>query len=100
MYTSDYGYAAGNECVTNTDIGNYYSSSRPCRKRFWFKSITTISAYSTNAVEIVVIRNNTIITPKKAVNYLKNIYPVFYLSKDVVITGGTGSLEDPYLVTK
>ena len=96
MYASDYGYAAGNECVTNTAINQYNSS---CNKNIWINSIATISAYPTSVTKIVLIQTGKLIMYKSAITNI-SVFPTFYLSKDVVITSGTGSLEDPYQVTK
>ena len=110
IYASDYGYAAGKKCVIEENIkSNTYS----CNSNNWLSSTNTewtISSSSESQVWVInTIDDNT---------YLYNMYasgniwaydygdllgivrPTFYLSSDVVITSGTGTSSDPYIVSK
>ncbi len=99
MYPSDYGYAAGNDCVTNTSIFDYSSG---CGNKDWLyrsnSSNWTITPYTsaTNGVW----QMGYGLAYNSGTNILYGACPVFYLDKDVVITSGTGTSSDPYLVSK
>ena len=105
MYPSDYGYASGNSCATNTNLGSYNSSCKSKDwlyynvnyKDYWLMSpVTDVvnSAWSIDYTGYVDCDYDVIVT-----RYLL-VFPVFYLTSDVVITEGTGTSTDPYLVTK
>ena len=101
MYPSDYGYAAGNDCATNTNL-NGYSSSWKSKDWLYYNSsnwqwlMSPYSGYSNFAwrvgsdgyIDNISGRNTGLVSP------------VFYLTSDVSITGGTGTSSDPYLATK
>ena len=99
MYPSDYGYAAGNDCVTNTDAYSYDK----CSDKNWIdlKNIYELFMTSVATSEKLVFNSDRFgkicevssSTPRYA-------RPVFYLSSDVSITSGTGTSSDPYLVSK
>ncbi len=106
IYPSDYGYAAGNSCVTGTNPFNYDGG---CKNKDWLW-MTTSSDYSNTAEWLMspysgdshyafvvytsgyVNRNNNVINAYSA-------RPVFYLNSSVSITNGDGSLNNPYLIT-
>mgnify|MGYP004645192091 FL=1 len=108
MYPSDYGYAAGNTCVTETDPYNYYEG---CKNKDWLW-MTTSSNYSNNG--------EWLMSPSSGVSdsvfrvdstgFVLNIYdggsydvfsarPVFYLSSSASISDGEGTSTDPYIVS-
>ena len=99
MYPSDYGYAAGNMCVINTEFEKYYIECYKYNWLFiakseWFMSPTSSTeanafSYYSGALEYHYIIDSSY-----------SYRPVFYLSKDVVITGGTGTETDPYTLSK
>ena len=103
MYPSDYGYAAGNTCVTGTDPYNYDGG---CKNKDWLW-MTTSSNYfyeiewlisPLDTVVFIVQSSGSVYT-----RYVKvggSVRPVFYLSSDVVITSGTGTSSDPYIISK
>ena len=100
MYPSDYGYAAGNTCVTGTTPNNYKGG---CYQKDWLFNSNDewlMSPCSVSSSFSFLLYSNGYVGYTVNVGYAKKVYPTFYLSKDVIITGGTGSLEDPYLVTK
>ena len=93
-YVSDYGYAAGNTCVTE-EYPVYYN--RKCDYKDWLqmnKQHWTITPSS----DIAIYNGGSSDYPAYA-SYLQ-CNPTFYLSKDVIITGGTGTQTDPYIASK
>ena len=104
MYPSDYGYAAGESCATGTNLFDYDTS---CYNNDWLSSLpkqwllSPLSSYSGNAFDA-----GDSVTFIGGVNYYHDIiekrlvHPVFYLTPDVIITGGTGEETNPYVVTK
>ena len=97
MYMSDYGYAAGNSCATNYVTNNY---SHGCRDKDWLNrngadwTMTLHNNTSNNIVWMVIdgtAENSYSRTPY-------SVRPTFYLKADTVITSGTGTLNDPYLL--
>ena len=106
MYPSDFGYAAGNTCVTGTDPYNYDGG---CKNKDWLW-MTTSSDYTNNREWLMSPRSGNShgvfnVYSSGYVNYNNNSYdvnsvrPVFYLSSSVSITNGDGSLNNPYLIT-
>ena len=106
MYPSDYGYAAGNTCVTGTYLYNY---SR-CKDKDWLL-MTTSSDY-TNAYEWLmspysgysagvfgVHYTGYVLDYNYDSNHVLSMRPVFYLSSSASISDGDGSLDNPYLIT-
>ena len=104
MYMSDYGYAAGNDCAVNTSPYYYFKTDNNCNNKVWiyFSSgyyewtITPhVSSSSDNSVWYV--------GSCALYSYAYQIYPllrpVFYLKSSVSITSGTGTQDDPYLVS-
>ena len=107
MYPSDYGYAAGNVCAIGTDLHSY---SGGCRNNDWLR-MTDSRNYS-NYFEWLMSPNFDNPTSVASIEDTGNVYgpwdsifvysvrPVFYLSSDVVITSGTGTSSDPYIISK
>ncbi len=106
MYPSDYGYAAGNTCVTGTDP---YSYDGGCKNKDWLW-MTNSSDY-TNGYEWLMSPNSG--RSNYAFNvdssgfvllngrYVRNTYsvrPVFYLSSSASIDGGDGTETNPYIL--
>ena len=96
MYFSDYGYAAGNDCANSVYIKCSHNNWLYCSSRPWW-----------------IINSNkgvsgaTVIGPGDQVIYIditsandEEFYalPTFYLNSTTVITSGTGSIDDPYLL--
>ena len=99
MYPSDYGYAAGNDCVTNTAPYKYDGG---CMNKNWL--------YVANS-------NEWTMTPKASDSDTSTLWfvsygstsggysfyyvgsrPTFYLKSDISVTDGTGTSSDPYIV--
>ena len=127
MYPSDYGYAAGNECATNVSLGEYniFCKSKDwlyntCAWQ-WLMSPGVITEETQlfqinflskngslyNGYFISITDKASITTKKCAINISNRarvvtdsgyVFPTFYLDKDVLITDGTGTVTDPYLL--
>ena len=102
MYPSDYGYAAGNDCATNTNLNSYGSS---CYTKDWLHnsnyqwlmspdSSTDFVAFYLTSYGFV--DNN--VNGRNVFDTL-SLHPVFYLKSTVNITSGTGTSQDPYILS-
>ena len=98
MYPSDYGYAAGNVCATETDLVNYFGE---CSNKDWLYNAGVnqwlMSPNSYNIYRMLRVDN------EGPVNYSYSdlalaVSPVFYLTPSASITSGTGTLTDPYIL--
>ena len=100
MYPSDYGYAAGNTCVTGTKLYDYKGG---CMNKDWL--------YISNTVQWLMSPHSgyyDVAFPVYSSGFVSNGYdvrnpfstrPVFYLNSSASITNGDGSLNNPYLIT-
>ena len=104
-YVSDYGYAAGKNCVDNNNVDDYYLG---CKSRVWlcnfkngnYKYIWTISSKLSTTDIVYLFSFHGAIARGQVNNYnVMTPSPVFYLNSSVSITGGTGTQDDPYLVS-
>ena len=99
MYPSDFGYAAGNSCVTGTTLYNYDGG---CYKKDWLHNsdyqwlMSPYSGYSTNSFRVgssgYVLRNNLVC-------FVNSVRPVFYLSSSASISDGDGTSSAPYILS-
>ena len=100
MYPSDFGYAAGNTCVTGTTLYNYDGG---CYKKDWLTDTSNwqwlMSPNSDDSNNSFYFRSSGFVGKGSAVSNSRAVRPVFYLTKDVVITGGTGTETDPYILS-
>ena len=101
MYPSDYGYAAGNSCATGTNLYDYDGS---CKTKDWLYNssnwqwlMSPRSDYSGYAWHVY---TSGVVYYDNGTVYSGAVAPVFYLTSDVSITGGTGTLSDPLIATK
>ena len=96
VYPSDYGYASGVSC--SSDISNSNCEPWISKKSYdsMYYNISSISPR--NESDIWSISYGNIMCKNCDKPDPMVVYPVFYLSKDVVITSGTGTEQDPYLV--
>ena len=106
MYPSDYGYAAGNTCVTGTDPYNYDGG---CKNKDWLW-MTTSSDYSNNAEWLMSPRSDLsdyafgvfssgYVNNNSFVNGVNSARPVFYLNSSASISEGEGTLDAPYILS-
>ena len=117
IYPSDYGYAAGNKCSTSVNINKYSYQENNCRKKDWLYTSTfywTLTArgntsscnsfLSTDTQYAIEITSDGGIWGGDGyvaiVSVDAEIYPTFYLDKDIIITGGSGTKTDPYIISK
>ena len=105
MYPSDYGYAAGNSCVTGTDLYNYYSG---CKNKDWLW-MTTRSDYIYGGEWLMapasrisggafLVYSNGSVGDNHYVGDDYSVRPVFYLTSTTSIVSGTGTEADPYII--
>ena len=98
MYPSDYGYAAGNSCVSGTKL---YEYNRGCKNKDWLSlngaqwlmSPVSSTSYSGSYAYYGQVDNVVGIYEPYAV------HPVFYLSSSAIITGGEGTSAAPYILS-
>ena len=106
MYPSDFGYAAGNSCVTGTDPYNYDGG---CKNKDWLW-MTTSSDY-TNSSEWLMSPNSGYSSPAFYVYSsgcvgddgfvydARSVRPVFYLTSSASISDGEGTSAAPYILS-
>ena len=106
MYPSDYGYAAGNTCVTGTDTYNYDGG---CKNKDWLW-MTTSSDY-TNGYEWLMspvsslsnytfdVVSSGFVSINCFVGDAYSVRPVFYLTSSASITDGEGTSASPYILS-
>ena len=106
MYPSDFGYAAGNTCVTGTDPYNYDGG---CKNKDWLW-MTTSSDY-TNGYEWLMspdsghsygafpVTSSGYVHYGYNVNDARSARPVFYLSSSASISEGEGTSVAPYILS-
>ena len=101
MYLSDYGYAAGITCVNGTKLNDYKSS---CKNSDWLFSSSTnewfLSPHSSVTDSAFGVYTTGYVYVGSYTCNGRSVRPVFSLTPDVIITGGTGELSNPYQVTK
>ena len=107
MYPSDFGYAAGNSCVTGTDPYNYDGG---CKNKDWLW-MTTSSDYTGGAEWLMsphsgdsyfvfhVGSTGFVLGDYSISNYAFAARPVFYLNSSASITGGNGTSDAPYTLS-
>ena len=105
MYLSDFGYAAGNTCVTGTDPYNYDGG---CKNKDWLW-MTTSSDYSNSAEWLMSPRSGDsggafLVDSSGFVygGYVRgagSARPVFYLSSSASISEGEGTSTAPYILS-
>ena len=107
MYPSDFGYAAGNSCVTGTEPFSYDGG---CYKKDWLW-MTTSSDY-TGAAEWLMspisgyFGDVFYVNSAGYVSYGNRSYsvnsarPVFYLTSSASISDGEGTLNAPYILSE
>ena len=98
IYPSDFGYAAGNMCVTGTYLAVY---DRGCYKKDWLNGTSgeewLMSPISGNShwAFLFDISGCVFYT---GTDYPSSVRPTFYLTPSASITSGTGTLTDPYIL--
>ena len=106
MYPSDYGYAAGNTCVTRTDPYNYDGG---CKNKDWLWMTTSsdytngyewlISPNSGHSNYAFIVNSSGYVDYYNYVNPVHSVRPVFYLTSSASISEGEGSSTNPYILS-
>ena len=99
MYPSDYGYAAGNTCVTNTDFYNYDGG---CYQNDWLfnsKDEWLLSPHSGGSINAFSLFSSGFVGLNYNVGYPRSVRPVFYLKSSASISDGDGTESNPYLLS-
>ena len=100
MYPSDYGYAAGNTCVTGTRLYNYDGG---CKNKDWLYISNTfqwlMSPYSGGSCIAFRVRSSGSVNGDIYVNNPNSARPVFYLTSSVSISEGEGTSAAPYILS-
>ena len=105
MYPSDYGYAAGNTCVTGTDPFNYDGG---CKNKDWLWMTTSsdytnhyewlmspISGYSSHVFGVYSYGSVSYSNSDR----VYSVRPVFYLNSSASISEGEGTSTNPYILS-
>ena len=106
MYPSDFGYAAGNSCVTGTDPYNYDGG---CKNKDWLW-MTTSSDYTGGAEWLMSpdSGDSYYVFSVDSAGFVRNVRlshdtfaarPVFYLSSSARISEGEGTSAAPYILS-
>ena len=100
MYPSDYGYAAGNTCVTGTTI---YSYNGGCMNKDWLYISNTaqqlMSPGSDDPVGMFIVGSSGYVYYDGHIGYVRSVHPVFYLNSSASITDGEGTSTNPYILS-
>ena len=106
MYPSDYGYAAGNSCVTGTDPFHYDGG---CKNKDWLWMTTSsdytngyewlMSPYSVNSNIAFYVNSSGYVYYDYSVAFVTSARPVFYLNSSASISEGEGTSSDPYILS-
>ena len=107
MYPSDFGYAAGNTCVTGTYPYNYDGG---CKNKDWLWMTTSsdytggaewlMSPYSGDSNGVFNVVSTGYVSDYGYSSDTFAARPVFFLNSSASISEGTGEENNPYIVTK
>ena len=97
MYASDYGYAASDDC---TQVLQYYDDIICTNNNwlYWEEVEWILPQFSSDSSGAFDLDSN--VDGGAVYLDLQEVRPVLYLSSDVMITGGTGTSSDPYILSK
>ena len=105
MYPSDYGYAAGNTCVTGTDPYNYEGG---CKNKDWlWMTISSnyangyewlMSPRSGNSYDVFYVFSSGYVRTINVSYGVSSVRPVFFLNSSASISDGEGTLNNPYIL--
>ena len=106
MYPSDFGYAAGNSCVTETDPHNYDGG---CKNKDWLWMTTSsdytggaewlMSPYSGSYYGAFRVDSSGYVGGDR-VRYAGSVRPVFFLNSSASISEGEGTSAAPYILSE
>ena len=99
MYSSDYGYAAGNSCGNGTKLNDYKGG---CMNKDWLYISNTyqwsMSPHSGNYLAVFFVGPSGYVSSYGSDAAL-TVSPVFYLNSSASITDGEGSSTNPYILS-
>ena len=101
IYPSDYGYAAGNTCVTGTTLYNYGGG---CKNKGWFYNtkeqwlVTPNSLARYSCVFYIYSDGKIGYFGDDNTQFAKFVHPVFFLTSTTSIIDGDGTLNNPYIL--
>ena len=100
MYASDYGYSVKNSSCnhSSTSLGSYNTTA--CGGNAWMLkngNEWTLSPNSSSASSVLFVISNAFVYSYNANNGF-GVRPVLYLNSNVYITGGDGSINNPFQV--
>ena len=101
LYPSDYGYAAGNTCVTGTTLYNYGAG---CKNKGWFYNtkdqwlVTPNSMAEYSCVFYIYSDGKIGFFGDDNTQFANFVHPVFYLTSTTSIIDGDGTLNNPYIL--
>ena len=102
MYPSDYGYAAGNSCVSGTKLHDYNGG---CMNKDWLYISNTdqwlMSPNSLASGIVFSVQSSGYVSNYEysVSNYYGAVSPVFYLSSSASISEGEGTSVAPYILS-
>ena len=98
MYPSDYGYAAGNTCVTGTKLVDYEGE---CMNKDWLYISDTpqwlMSPYSGNSIGVFNVLYVGLVDGRS--DLALAVSPVFFLNSSASISEGEGTSVAPYILS-
>ena len=99
MYPSDYGYAAGNNCVSGTKLDDY---DRGCMNKDWLYISNTeqwlMSPDSDYSGFVFYVVSSGFVNHYNDSSFSFAVRPVFYLDSSASISDGDGTLDAPYIL--
>ena len=102
MYPSDFGYAAGNTCVTGTTLYNYDGG---CMNKDWLYISNTVqwlmSPNSGSSYYVFGVDSTGYVdySDHTSSSYVFSARPVFYLTSSASISDGEGTSAAPYILS-
>lgn len=100
MYPSDFGFAVGGSNRTSCLSTALNSYGDGCHSNDWLAGSSAWTMTSTVAMDYQVHYVGSDVITKTAPYGSYGIRPVVYLDKDIIITGGSGTQNDPYTIKK
>ena len=100
MYASDYGYSVKNSSCNHSSISLYKYDTTACSGSAWMLKNGyewTVSPYSSDAYSVFIVSNYAYVDYINAIDG-DGARPVLYLNSNVYITGGDGSINNPFQV--
>ena len=100
MYPSDYGYAAGNSCVSGTKLYSYHGG---CMNKDWLYISNTyqwlMSPYSGHSNYVFIVYSSGKVNNFSYSLDAHSVRPVFFLNSSASISSGEGTSTAPYILS-